>query len=1085
MEDPDSDVEWVTRREHRLHRRRASGREDALPIVGTWTVGLRGGKFVRLPTRLPGLSSSRTRTFSSQSEGKGRTVDDLEMNASRRAGLQRMRIISQGRGVNGVDRPRRNSYSASTSSTSAVRSDDRSTGKPVSRGELGLAESELREELQRRDEGKWEQMIQAVRNGQREKALRLAEEYRNPAALHSDPKISSGADVEPPFFTQSGYNAVIEILHRYRRVGEPITQILKAYNEMLERDVLPNIRTYSFVIRSLMERHNEVQAAVAESAAKRKWIEWDKRHARSIRKDGTGGADYQFQERDRSLQPVEEQIAALKKERNYENAIKLFQSGVTYNRHRPFQLAVYALLMGAAASRGDLETITTVWSHLEGVRNTDKKTQSVDGQSLVILYAHLVECYSKSPEGGVEGMQDVLKRFLLDEKNGKIRDGRKRNGFGEPGPDKTKAEAAAFGEATDIMRGVAAFFDSLLKGYTKLGEDDKVQSLLQLMRSTTDEEERRAGHLIRVNASAIFNIAEALFDRGQWQRAIEFISEQQSEMNLSSMQRTARLLGYKALNDDNIEAILAISSLGRPGDLTFDLVFIRRAVIQLVAKLQQPEIAPELAERIIFAVDRLTSSWPSTEKWNIDSLTVGSFVEKAGQFHHPEQAYNLLRLISKHSEFTGIIIASNTGSLLNGIYRQADTLRKRLEVMHVTDLSKQAQPREFARDMVPELVAELPTDPAAMQAWADESERETLSTIVRALARVGGAVASPLKGDQSVDFDQQSEEIIRRLSVVQGDHAMDRSSLLMAASLVQQRRGKQYAKNFLESCFGTEVAADLLDRTDSSSDISAALSDIPSPSSSDSASQASTLPTEHSAETDVRQYRPAHNGIARQIDQHLGMRPARTPIEAYAILKKCEAEGELPHPAVIARLTTSMARLGLADNVAELYQYAHASLANLSDERRLDAWYTIEDHMLMACCLLGRLEQAGLHRAAILEQNRVPTAEAYALMISSAKDTTDDASVARELWEESQNLGVVPTLFLYNTIISKLSRARKAEVALEFFKKMKAQGIRPSSVTYGAVINACCRVGDAESAATLFEEMQSIPNHKPRVPPYK
>ena len=106
-------------------------------------------------------------------------------------------------------------------------------------------------------------------------------------------------------------------------------------------------------------------------------------------------------------------------------------------------------------------------------------------------------------------------------------------------------------------------------------------------------------------------------------------------------------------------------------------------------------------------------------------------------------------------------------------------------------------------------------------------------------------------------------------------------------------------------------------------------------------------------------------------------------------------------------------------------------------------------------------------------------------MISSAKDTTDDASVARELWEESQNLGVVPTLFLYNTIISKLSRARKAEVALEFFKKMKAQGIRPSSVTYGAVINACCRVGDAESAATLFEEMQSIPNHKPRVPPYK
>ncbi len=33
--------------------------------------------------------------------------------------------------------------------------------------------------------------------------------------------------------------------------------------------------------------------------------------------------------------------------------------------------------------------------------------------------------------------------------------------------------------------------------------------------------------------------------------------------------------------------------------------------------------------------------------------------------------------------------------------------------------------------------------------------------------------------------------------------------------------------------------------------------------------------------------------------------------------------------------------------------------------------------------------------------------------------------------------------------------------------------------------NACCRVGDAQSATTLFNEMQSMPNFKPRVPPYK
>lgn len=1015
-------------------------------------------------------------------------MDDLEMNGPRRAGVQRMRNLGQGLGLNGVERPRRNSYAASTrsgSNSASVRSEDGQTGKPVSKGELSLAERELRDQLHSQDQTFEQEVDRACRTGDRETALRLVDEYRNPAALHPDPKISSGTDVDPPFFTQTGYNAVIDVLHRYRKVGEPITQILRAYNEMLERDVLPSIKTYSLVTRSLMERHNEVRAAIHESEGKRRWIEWDKRHARSIRRDGTGGADYQWSDRHRLLQPVEEQIAALKRERNYENAVKLFHSGVTYNRHRPFQLSVYSLLMGGAAQRGDLETALAVWGHLEGVRNSDKKAFETDGQTLLILYAHLVECYSKQAEGGVEGMQDVLRRFLLDEKNGLIRDGRNRDGFSPKSKRPDREEVAALGDATDTMRGVAAFFDSLLKGYTALGEDDKAQSLLKLMSSTTEDEERKAGHLIRANASAISNIAEALYERGQWRKAIDFVNERQSMMSLNLMQRTARTLGFKALMDENTDAVIAISQLGKAGEVTFELSFTRRAVIQLVIQLQRRDIAPETAERIILAVERLTSLWPATEKWNIDSLTVASFVERAGQLGFSEQAYNLLLKISRYDDFNGVIIAGNAGSLLEGMYNRAETIRKKLEVLSVIEFSRQAYPIDSATGLMADLLAELPAESDAVNAWANEAERGTLMTIVRVLTRLGGEPSRKLEGDLSVLFDQQSEDIIRRMSMVKGEHALNRSSMLMIASLLQTRRGKQHAQNVLESCFGPEIATELLENADPAADVSTTLSEVPSASSSDGASQASTLPTEYTTETNARQYKFAANGVGKQIDQHLGMRPARTPIEAYAILKDCEAEGSLPHPSVIARLATSMARLGLADKVAELYTFAHAALDTLSEAKRIDAWYTVEDQMLMACCLLGRLEQAGMHRAAILEQNLVPSAESYALMISSAKDTTDDASVARELWEESQNLGVVPTLFLYNTIISKLSRARKAEMALEFFKKMKAAGIRPSSVTYGAVINACCRVGDAESAATLFEEMQSIPNHKPRVPPYK
>ena len=88
------------------------------------------------------------------------------------------------------------------------------------------------------------------------------------------------------------------------------------------------------------------------------------------------------------------------------------------------------------------------------------------------------------------------------------------------------------------------------------------------------------------------------------------------------------------------------------------------------------------------------------------------------------------------------------------------------------------------------------------------------------------------------------------------------------------------------------------------------------------------------------------------------------------------------------------------------------------------------------------------------------------------------------LFTESQNFGVVPNIFMYNTIISKLAKARKADYALQLFQDMKAQNIQPTSVTYGAVIAACCRVGDAASAELLFQEMTSEPTFKPRVPPY-
>jgi pentatricopeptide repeat protein len=67
---------------------------------------------------------------------------------------------------------------------------------------------------------------------------------------------------------------------------------------------------------------------------------------------------------------------------------------------------------------------------------------------------------------------------------------------------------------------------------------------------------------------------------------------------------------------------------------------------------------------------------------------------------------------------------------------------------------------------------------------------------------------------------------------------------------------------------------------------------------------------------------------------------------------------------------------------------------------------------------------------------------------------------AFEYFRESQARGVQPNIFLFNTTISKLAKARKVDHTLELFHSMKKSGVILSSITYGAVMAACCRDGE-------------------------
>ena len=231
--------------------------------------------------------------------------------------------------------------------------------------------------------------------------------------------------------------------------------------------------------------------------------------------------------------------------------------------------------------------------------------------------------------------------------------------------------------------------------------------------------------------------------------------------------------------------------------------------------------------------------------------------------------------------------------------------------------------------------------------------------------------------------------------------------------------------------------------------------------------------------------------LSRRIDQWFPSHPSITVDDSYNILQAA-ISGTLPrypHPATLGRLINGLGRTGNIAAAQSVYSIAQQVLFSpfvaQSPTWQSQAWFQIEDSMIIAYAHGGDMDAAYGHRSRITTAGGVPSPDAYGSLIECVKDTTDDTSNAMALFAECQMLGTKPNVYLYNTIISKLAKARKADFALELFQQMKANTtLRPSSITYGAVIAACARVGDATAAEQLFEEMASQPNFRPRIPPY-
>ncbi|GAA5892352.1 uncharacterized protein JCM6883_007329 [Sporobolomyces salmoneus] len=208
--------------------------------------------------------------------------------------------------------------------------------------------------------------------------------------------------------------------------------------------------------------------------------------------------------------------------------------------------------------------------------------------------------------------------------------------------------------------------------------------------------------------------------------------------------------------------------------------------------------------------------------------------------------------------------------------------------------------------------------------------------------------------------------------------------------------------------------------------------------------------------------------------------------EALTLVHSTAQAGKFANPVSYGRLVEQLGRQHLVQDVRQVYLIAYSALQAMSNQPEAQslAWVRLEDQMIIALAQAGELVDVGHHRDRLIQAGCAPSADGYAAMILNMKETTDDAAVALMLFEESQRYNVRPNVYLFNTLISKLSRARRAKEALEYFELMKTFGIKPTSITYGAIINACCKTGDDSAADYLFNEMVTQSDFKPRVPPY-
>lgn len=853
------------------------------------------------------------------------------------------------------------------------------------------------------------------------------------------------------------YNMAIDAIRRTRRAGEPLHLILEVYNDMLRRSILPNYRTYSHLIVAFTERDDEVHKMIAN-------IE-----RRSKRREVSHRTDAASHESDKT------RLAQLKSENNLASALSLFEAIVAIDSVQLIPRHVFSYLIRSCAHHANVSAALRIFQEMELRTNHDEERMTAQ------IFKEMLSVYANARES--RGATEIFEEFRRLCNEDKI-DWMSYSG------DWSEERKTSVSRFTRLV-----VWNKMIETYFKLGQPEAGIDLVHQMLNATPETEFQSANIPLPASSTFTTVIKGFCESGDIKSALTWF---EMLLALEEQPRDPFEPCTTPTRPDQIAWGTMVDSLAAAG-MVDDLNRLWKILLQDAAS-DGLDIRP-VDMIVVFSANinhlkKLTDSAEIISK--LDFLVEGIINNK--NHHHGQRRGMFEQVLSLYIE--------------HGAVNQSISLLDQYATSEISALYERQTKGDVAPGVASNTVQAIRDNVTKyIMALIYKSGTQLSFTDVMHMARVLGEIKATLSTEFSsylfdsyraaiADGQQMSELTVREwellayaVASLEGGYALSPSevpvktiSILhdIAKHEVHPDRIQQSLLSVLVKIIYVQSGPEEVQR------IFAELG--PSYAAFLADPKNALMPIEPTTPLQPNRIVPQLSPVTvdafytRYVDEMLQMHDhvRSQPLVAYTRLLAGVKERRYPGIPAFVRLIPALGRMGELEKVRDVYTKVQDLLASLEGNKKWQsqAWFQIEDSMIIALAHAGDIDSAHVHRIRILEQGGSPTADAYGALIQYVKDTTDDTSNALALFNEARMQGVIGNIYLYNNIISKLAKARKADHALELFQQMKSVNIIPSSITYGTVIAACARVGDSQSAELLFAEMIAQNNFRPRIPPY-